>query len=94
MDSNSVVHNSEQRRFELQIDADRAVAEYELSAGRMLLTHTYVPPHLRGQGIAGKVVKAALDYAREKNLAVVPICPYVHTYIRRNPEYRDLVTQL
>lgn len=94
MDAETIVHNTDERRFELEIGEARAVAEYELSAGRMLLTHTYVPPHLRGQGIAGKVVKAALDYARENNLAVVPICPYVHTYIRRNREYQDLVTQL
>jgi len=94
VEAENIIHNTDERRFELQIGSDRAVAEYELSANRMLLTHTYVPPHLRGQGIAGKVVKAALDYARQAGLQVVPICPYVHTYILRHREYQDLVTQL
>jgi predicted GNAT family acetyltransferase len=46
---------------------------------------------MEGQGIAGRLVKAALDDARSQRLTVVPICRFVAAYIRRHPEYRDMV---
>ena len=37
-------------------------------------------------------VRAALDEARRQGLAVVPLCPYVAGWIRRHPEYAELLT--
>jgi uncharacterized protein len=51
-----------------------------------------VPPALEGQGLAAKLVRAALDFAREQNLRVVPVCPYVSSFIRKHGEYPDLVS--
>ncbi|NJL96000.1 MAG: N-acetyltransferase [Anaerolineae bacterium] len=67
-----------------------ALADYRLDNGTIYFTHTEVPPAHEGQGIAGKVVKAALEYAKAQNLRVVPICPYVVKYIQRHPEYQPL----
>jgi len=50
-----------------------------------------VPPALEGRGIAGKLARAALDYARERKLSVIPRCPFVAAYIRKHPEYQSLV---
>ena len=54
-------------------------------------THTVVPLALEGHGIAGRLARAALDYARDRGLSVVPLCPYVADYIGKHPEYEDLV---
>ncbi|PYQ38868.1 MAG: hypothetical protein DMF77_23120 [Acidobacteria bacterium] len=42
-------------------------------------------------GVAGKLARAALEYAREHNLSVIPRCPFVAAYIRKHPEYQSLV---
>ena len=44
-----------------------------------------------GRGVAGDLVKAALDYARAQGLRVVPACSYSAAYVQRHPEYADLV---
>ncbi|HET8797191.1 MAG TPA: GNAT family N-acetyltransferase [Thermoanaerobaculia bacterium] len=44
-----------------------------------------------GRGIAGALVKHALDDARARGLKVIPRCSYVRAYIEKNAEYRDLV---
>jgi uncharacterized protein len=38
-------------------------------------------------------VADALDDIRSRGLQVVPLCPFVAAYIRRHPEYEDLVTR-
>lgn len=91
IDRVEVRHNPAAQRFEAQVGGHLSVAEYRLDGQRILFTHTEVPPALRGQGVAAKIVRAALDYARESGLTVVPLCWYVDAFIRRNPEYRDLL---
>lgn len=88
-----VRHNKEHRRYEMEVDGLLSVADYQLQDGKMLFTHTGVPRELEGRGIAGKIVKFALEDARAQNLKVVPLCSYVATYIRRHAEYQDLLAQ-
>ena len=57
------------------------------------LRSTFVPEALRGRGIAGQIVRHALDYARSEGLKVIPTCSYVASTIRRNPEFADLVAE-
>lgn len=88
-----VVHNAAMRRFELATENGTVVAEYDLSPGAIAFTHTLTPPALRGQGLAAKVVKAALDHARSEKLRVIPMCWYVAQYIDQHPEYRPLLVR-
>jgi predicted GNAT family acetyltransferase len=87
----NVRHNSEACRFELEREGRLSVVDYHLAGGSMVITHTFVPPELRGQGIAEKLVRAALDHARAGQLKVVPQCSYVDTFLRRHPEDADLL---
>jgi predicted GNAT family acetyltransferase len=50
-----------------------------------------VPEQLSGRGLAKELVKHALDDARRRNLTVVPQCSFVASFIKRNPEYEDLL---
>lgn len=92
MNKVDVVNNEAAQRFEVTIDGQVAVSEYRLSNGQIIFTHTEVPEALEGQGIAGQLVKVGLEHARENGLRVVPMCPFVTSYIRRHPEYQSLVT--
>lgn len=56
----------------------------------IIADHTGVPPQYRGQGIAEKLVAAAMDDARGKGQKIVPVCSYVVAQFRRHPEWADL----
>lgn len=86
-----ITDNRAASRFELAEDGATAVAEYRLGDGTITFTHTVVPPALEGRGIGSRLVKAALEAARERGLAVVPHCLFVAAYIERHPEYRELL---
>lgn len=86
-----VRHNEAASRFEAEVDGHLGVAEYRRDGQRIAFTHTEVPEELEGRGVAGQIVRVALDYARDQNLEVLPRCRFVAAYIRRHPEYQSLV---
>ena len=86
------VHNNEERhRFEAHVGEQTAYLEYLLAKEQIVYTHTEVPENLEGQGIASRLAQTALEYAQEKQLKVLPLCPYTAAYIRRHPEYKPLL---
>ena len=88
-----VIHNPDKNRFETWIDHQLSKLDYLLDEDTMVMTHVGVYPEHRGQGVAGKLTEVALEYAKEKSLRVVPMCPYIATYMRRNPGYFELTKQ-
>ena len=86
-----VANNPERKRFEVVVDGHTAVCEYILTKTRIIFTHTEVPKALEGNGIGAKMARFGLDYARAQGLKVMPLCPFVASFIRKNPEYRDLL---
>ncbi len=88
---NNVRDNRAEQEFELDVDGHRAVAAYQREEGRIVFTHTVVPRAIEGRGVASKLIRAALDSARDQGLKVVPQCPFVAAYIQKHPEYRDLL---
>ncbi len=88
-----VQHNPAAQRFEVDLGDALAVLDYRLEAGRMVFTHTGVPRAYEGRGIASALVRAGLTYAREHGYKVVPVCSFVVAYLRRHPEYADLVAE-
>ncbi len=86
-----VVHNPARQRFEITIDGQVAVAEYMISKEKIIFTHTEVPPSLEGNGLASTLAKTALNYARQQHYRVMPLCPYMASYMRTHPEYQDLL---
>lgn len=83
--------NTAAKRFELEAEGGLAVANYRLDGDTILFTHTETPAHLQGRGIAGRLVRGALESARARKLKVRPMCSFVADYIRRHPEFQDLV---
>ena len=89
----SITHNEAAKRFETTLDGRTAFLEYHRGRDFVTLIHTEVPEELGGRGIGRKLAQAALEFARAENLKVVPSCPFVAAYIRRHPEYLDLVME-
>ncbi len=87
------VHNPQQHQFEIEADGRVAVLVYKLGEGKLYLLHTETPLELQGRGFGSELAKAALQYARENRLGVVPWCPFVKTYIDRHKEFKSLVVE-
>ena len=86
-----ITHDAASGRFSTLLDGHEAELVYRRRDGSMIIDHTGVPEAIAGRGIAGTLVKAALDYARAEGLRVVPACSYSADYIQRHPQYADLV---
>ena len=90
--THDIRHNEAESQFETTIDGHTGYAAYDLEEpDRIVFTHTIVPPELEGRGVAAAIVKHALNHAREKHLKVVPQCAYVAAFIKKHPEYQDLL---
>jgi uncharacterized protein len=89
-----VVDVPERSRFEISSGGEPAgFAEYRTRPGVLTFTHTVVDEAFGGRGLGGALVRAALDSARERGLAVRPACPFVRAWIAKHPDYVDLVRE-
>lgn len=89
----NVSHNPAQFRFESTVQGQLCELNYRRDGKVLSIHHVGVPQALEGQGFAGALTVRALDWARMQNLTVVALCPYVAAWIRRNPNYQDLLAE-
>jgi predicted GNAT family acetyltransferase len=94
MDDPQVTDHPELRRFEARSRGELAgVVTYDIGDEKMVLIHTEVEQAFEGKGVGGRLARAALESARERGLRVVPRCPFVAVYLKRHPEFGDLVDE-
>lgn len=88
-------HEPALARYTLRLGEETVgLADYETEGTRILFTHVEVDPAHRGEGLAGMLVEQALDDVRTRTeLTVVPVCPYVVSWIDHHAEYQDLLTR-
>ncbi|GHC85100.1 N-acetyltransferase [Nocardiopsis terrae] len=80
------------RRYEVRADGEVAgYAEYILTDDLITFTHTEIDPAFEGRGMGSVLVREALDDVRGRELAVLPLCPFVKGWIERHRDYADLV---
>jgi predicted GNAT family acetyltransferase len=89
----TVADNPEESRFEVSVDGILAgFAAYKIDSGAVIFVHTEVFEEYAGQGLAGRLAKEALGMVREAGGAIVPMCPYIRSYVEKHtPEYDDLL---
>ena len=89
-----ITDNTEEHRFEIRVDDDLAgFVVYRARPTLIAFIHTEIDDRFEGQGLGSQLIRAALDSARERGLAVLPFCPFVNGYMKRHPDYIDLVPQ-
>ena len=81
-----VVDDAAHDRFVLTQDGALAELVYCRDGDRLILLHTEVPERLRGRGIGGRLVRAAVEWAAADGLTVVPSCPYARRWLRDHPD--------
>src|SRR5688500_7842017 len=88
----TVSDNIAAHRYELLLDGELVgKLFYRTNDDVVTLIHTEVASHMEGHGLGEQLVAAALGDIRDRGLQIVPLCPYVAAYIRRHPEYENLI---
>jgi len=86
-----IAHREPQSRFETIVDGQLFQLDFVLRDRTMTIVHTGVPTPVGGRGIAAALTRAALDTARQRGWKVIPQCSYAAVYLKRHPEYQDLL---
>jgi predicted GNAT family acetyltransferase len=87
-----VFDRPEKSRYEISIDGEVVgFCSYRDTGGVFLLPHAEVDPRIGGQGIGTTLARRTLDDLRARQVKVVPLCPFIADFIRKNPQYQDLV---
>jgi predicted GNAT family acetyltransferase len=88
--SETVTDNVARSRFEQGKDGESGFIDYRRSGSVLYLNHAEVPTALAGHGRGTRLVTEALDLIRSRGERMVPVCPFIKAFVRRNPAYADL----
>ena len=88
-----VSNNPVQRQFEVHSEGEMAVLQYRFHENLIWLLHTEVPKKLEGKGIASALAHYGLEWAKENNIKVKVLCPFVAIYLKRHTEYNVLIVK-
>ena len=86
-----IIKNEAAKQFEMPVEGGLVRLEYIETDQRIFLTHTEVPKGLEGKGYGSKIILHGLNYVKDQEKVLVPLCPFVAQYIKRHPEWKDLV---
>ena len=89
-----IINNQNNHHFEAVIDGKTAFIDYKARPDALVVFHTEVPKELEGRGIAATLTKHVLEYVAAEGMGVVPLCPYMRSYLKKHPEYQHLVRPL
>lgn len=88
-----LVKNEEKKRFEIELNNHFAFIDYKETSQQIALIHTEAEPQLAGTGAAAAVVEKTLIHIEESGKKLLPFCPYVFAFIKKNPEWKRIVDQ-
>lgn len=95
MDIQKIQHdNDSKHRFYVNNEAGKTLAEMTYTwagSDKFIIDHTHVDDSLRGTGTGKQLVYAAVDYAREKNLKIIPLCPFAKVVIHKDKSLQDVL---
>ena len=92
MENYSVKHNPDEQEFTVDVNGSSGELAYSRPQEQVIdFSHTFVDEDLRNQGVANELIKTGLQYAQDNNFKVIASCPAVSAYIRRHPEWQQLL---
>lgn len=96
MGMNNIQHerNGHRGAFFLERDGERlAQMTYTVAGTRVIIDHTDVDDRLRGTGMGRQLVDAAVQWARQENARLMPLCPYAKSVFDKTPDYSDVLAK-
>ncbi|TDO83235.1 hypothetical protein EV143_102501 [Flavobacterium chryseum] len=58
---------------------------------KFIIDHTEVSEEFNGKGVGKKLLMATVDYARNNNLKIIPLCPFAKSVFDKNEDIRDVL---
>jgi predicted GNAT family acetyltransferase len=87
-----VQHDESSRKYYAVIDGKESILQYSPQGqGTLNFWRTYVPPELRGRGIADEIVRQALEDALQQGYKIIPSCWFVRVYMERHSRYQEMM---
>lgn len=86
-----LIKNDLDHRFEIEVDGHLAFIDFKETRNRISLVHTEAAPELKGTGAAAALVEKTLKFIEEDGRKLMPYCPFVYAYIKKNPEWKRIV---
>ncbi len=84
--------NGKKGAFYIEEGEERlAEMTYVWSGDKIIIDHTEVSPKLEGKGIGKQLVTKAVEMAREKNIKIMPLCPYAKRVLEKDDSYKDIL---
>ncbi|GAA4036131.1 GNAT family N-acetyltransferase [Flavobacterium cheonhonense] len=79
--------------FYIEIEGKQEAMMTFVFAGedKIIIDHTEVNPGNEGKGFGKKMVTKAVEYARENNLKIIPLCPFAKSVFDKVAEFRDVL---
>ena len=92
-DTDAIVrHDESQQRYVLEAEGkELGMASYQDDGQRQIFTHTEVDPSLEGKGMGSKLVREALEDARQRGKRIVPVCEFVAAYVKKHHDWDDII---
>jgi uncharacterized protein len=86
-----VVNNEPEFRFEAKLpNGQYAFVEYMRAKANIIYTHTEVPSEYEGMGVANRLAFVVMEYAKDNDLKVQALCPFIDSYVKRHKEYQPI----
>lgn len=82
MSESTIIHQADKQRFVILIDDQQALLEYQIEDEHIDFNRTYVPDALRGRGLAERLVRHGLKWAKAQQLTISASCWYVQKFLR------------
>lgn len=87
----TLADNVANRRFELETPEGVAFVAYRRDGNVLHLVHAEVPAALGGRGLGTRLVRETLDLIRSRGERIVPVCPFIVSFVARHAEYASMV---
>ena len=58
---------------------------------RIIIDHTEVNEALKGKNAGKQMVMQAVEFAREKGIKIIPLCPFANSVFKKNVEIQDVL---
>ena len=85
----NIVNNEKLMHFEIHEGDDIAFLEYRFYKKDIAFMHTAVPPGMEGKGVASALAAYAFKFAKDHKKPVMVYCPFVGTWLKRHPEFKE-----
>jgi uncharacterized protein len=88
-----VEDNGKKGAFFIEENGNRLAEMSFVWAGNesFIVDHTEVNESLEGKGVGKQLVRRAVEMAREKNVKLIPLCPFTKSVIERTKEFQDVL---